>query len=219
TAPQRALARELGGKSIVLLRNENGLLPLSKTLRRLAVIGPSASSIRVLQGDYHYPAHLEIVFRAIREGAHAPAPRDARGRPRSDRGEHFPRMVSLLDGIRAAVAPVTEVLVERGCDLLDPDEGGIPAAVAAARAADVAIVCVGGKSGLVDGCTSGESVDRCTLGLPGAQQALVEAVTSTGGPTVVVLVDGGAPAVPWDPEDRGAVAPAWVAGGGGRAGG
>src|SRR5262249_40603392 len=106
-------------------------------------------------------------------------------------------MVSLLDGIRATVSPATELLVERGCELLDPSEDGIPAAVAAARSADVAIVCVGGKSGLVDGCTSGESVDRSTLGLPGAQQALVEAVASTGVPTVVVLVDGRPLAIPW----------------------
>jgi beta-glucosidase len=175
TAPQRALARELGRKSIVLLRNEHGLLPLPKTLRRLAVIGPSASSIRVLQGDYHYPSHLEIVFGAI--GEHAPMPGPVPGRQRIDLGAHFPRMVSLLDGIRAAVSPATAVVVERGCDLLDPNEDGIPSAVDAAREADSAIVCVGGKSGLVDGCTSGESVDRCTLGLPGAQQALVEAIT------------------------------------------
>ncbi|HJW68479.1 MAG TPA: glycoside hydrolase family 3 N-terminal domain-containing protein [Candidatus Binatia bacterium] len=212
TEPQRALARELGRKSIVLLRNEGGVLPLSKTLRRLAVIGPSASSIRVLQGDYHYPSHLEIVFGAIREDAHAPAPREARGRPRIDLGEHFPHMVSLLDGIRAAVSPATEILVERGCDLLDAGEDGIPAAVAVAREADVAIVCVGGKSGLVDGCTSGESVDRCTLGLPGAQQALVEAVASTGVPTVVVLVDGRPLAIPWIAEHVAAVLHVWLPG-------
>jgi beta-glucosidase len=210
TAPQRALARELGRKSIVLLRNEHGLLPLPKTLRCLAVIGPSASSIRVLQGDYHYPSHLEIVFGAI--GEHAPAPGLVRGRPRIDLGEHFPRMVSLLDGIRAAVSPTTAVVVERGCDLLDPNEDGIPAAVDAARAADAAIVCVGGKSGLVDGCTSGESVDRCTLGLPGAQQALVEAVTSTGVPTVVVLVDGRPLAIPWIAEHVSALLHAWLPG-------
>jgi beta-xylosidase len=213
TAPQRALARELAWKSIVLLRNEQDLLPLSRTLRRIAVLGPSASSIRVLQGDYHYPAHLEIVFGAIREHAPAPIPAAAGGRrQRVELGEHFPPMVSLLDGIRAAVSPATEVVVERGCDLLDPGEDGIPAAVAAAREADVAIVCVGGKSGLVEGCTSGESVDRCTLGLPGAQQTLVEAVASTGVPTVVVLVDGRPLAIPWIAGHVGAVLHAWLPG-------
>ena len=80
TAPQRALARELARKSIVLLKNDGGLLPLRSDLRRVAVIGPSADCIRVLQGDYHYPAHLEIVFGAIDE--HAPAPAGGAGAAR-----------------------------------------------------------------------------------------------------------------------------------------
>jgi beta-glucosidase len=209
TAPQRALARELARKSVVLLRNEGGLLPLAKDLGRLAVIGPSAASIRVLQGDYHYPAHLEIVFGAIEE--HAPAPA-AGTTPRVNLAEHFPSMVSLLDGIRAAVSPATELLVARGCELLDPSQDGFADAARAAGDAEVAIVCLGGKSGLIDGCTSGESVDRCTLDLPGAQQRLVEAVVATGTPTVVVLVDGRPLALPWIAEHVPAVVHAWLPG-------
>src|SRR5262249_9186764 len=124
----------------------------------------------------------------------------------------FPRMVSMLDGIRAAVSPATEVLVERGCDLLDPTEDGIPAAVAAARAADAAIVCVGGKSGLVGGCTRGQALDRCTRGLPGAPQALVGAGAAAGVPTVVVLIDGRPLAVPLIAEHAAAVLHAWLPG-------
>src|SRR5262245_51417912 len=210
TPPQRALARELARKSIVMLRNEGRLLPLRKDLRRLAVIGPSAASIRVLQGDYHYPAHLEIVFGAIDEHAHAPAA-GRRGR-HVNLAEHFPPMVSLLDGIRAAVSRATEVLVARGCDLTDPGEDGFEDAITAARAADVAIVCVGGKSGLVDGCTSGESVDRCTLELPGVQHRLVEAVVATGTPTVMVLVDGRPLALPWIAAHVPSVLHAWLPG-------
>jgi beta-xylosidase len=209
TAPQRALARELARKSIVLLKNDGGLLPLRKDLHRLAVIGPSAASVRVLQGDYHYPAHLEIVFGAIEE--HAPAAR-AGTSPRVNLGDHFPVMVSLLDGIRGAVSAGTEVVVARGCDLVDPGEDGFAHAVVAAREADVAILCVGGKSGLVDGCTSGESVDRCTLDLPGVQQRLVEAVVATGTPAVVVLVDGRPLALPWIAEHAPAVLHAWLPG-------
>jgi beta-glucosidase len=209
TAPQRALARELARKSIVLLKNDGGLLPLRKDLRRLAVIGPSAASIRVLQGDYHYPAHLEIVFGVIRE--HAPAP--VAGAPAPvNLGEHFPAMVSLLDGLRRAASSATELIVARGCDLTDPDEEGFAAAANAACSSDVAVVCVGGKSGLVEGCTSGESVDRCTLDLPGVQQRLVEAVVATGTPVVVVLVDGRPLALPWIAEHVPAVLHAWLPG-------
>jgi beta-xylosidase len=209
TPPQRALARELAAKSIVLLKNDAGVLPLRKALRRIAVIGPSAASIRVLQGDYHYPAHLEIVFGSIDE--HAPAPVGGTS-SRVNLGEYFPAMVSIVDGIRAAVSAATEVVVARGCELTDPAEDGFAEAVAAAREADVAILCVGGKSGLVDGCTSGESVDRCTLDLPGVQQRLVETVVATGTPCVVVLVDGRPLALPWIAAHVHAVLHAWLPG-------
>jgi len=209
TPPQRALARELARKSIVMLKNDDGVLPLRKDLRRVALIGPSAASIRVLQGDYHYPAHLEIVFGTIDE--HAPAPLGGTS-SRVNLGEHFPAMASIVDGIRAAVSATTELVVARGCDLTDPAEDGFAEAVRVAREADVAILCVGGKSGLVDGCTSGESVDRCTIDLPGVQQRLVEAVVATGTPPVVVLVDGRPLGLPWIATHVPAILHAWLPG-------
>jgi beta-glucosidase len=211
TAPQRQLARELGRKSIVLLKNDGALLPLRRDLRRVAVVGPSADSIRVLQGDYHYPAHLEIVFGTIEEHAPAPAAGEGGG-ARVNLADHFPPMVGLLDGIRGAVAPGTTVVHASGCDLVRPGDEGFAQAVAAATGADVAICCVGGKSGLVDGCTSGEAVDRSTLGLPGEQQRLVEAIVATGTPTVVVLVDGRPLALPWIADHVPAVLHAWLPG-------
>ena len=62
TAEQRALAHRIAQKSIVLLKNDGGLLPLAKTISSIAVIGPGADSVRLLQGDYHYPSHLEMMF-------------------------------------------------------------------------------------------------------------------------------------------------------------
>jgi beta-glucosidase len=59
TPEQLELSRTLAQKSIVLLKNDNNTLPLSKTLKSIAVIGPSADSARLMQGDYHYPSHME----------------------------------------------------------------------------------------------------------------------------------------------------------------
>src|SRR5207245_2933815 len=73
TAEQRSLARCIAQRSIVLLKND-GLLPLDKALSSIAVVGPSAASIRLLQGDYHYPAHLEVMFGAIAESDAPPPP-------------------------------------------------------------------------------------------------------------------------------------------------
>jgi beta-glucosidase len=94
----------------------------------------------------------------------------------------------------------------------EPIDGGIEAAVEAARAAEVTIVVVGGKSGLVASCTSGEARDRADLGLPGQQQELVERVVATGSPVVVVLVNGRPLALPWIAEHVPAIVEAWLPG-------
>jgi len=206
TAAQRALAQRLAQKSIVLLKND-GVLPLDKALESIAVIGPGADSIRLLQGDYHYPAHLEMMFGAIRDGDLSPRPDGA-----VNLAQHFVRMVSVLEGIRTKVGSHTEVRHAVGCDVLGTATEGFAAAIEAARGAAVAVVVVGDKSGLTDGCTSGESVDRADLGLPGMQQALVEAVVETGTPTVVVLLNGRPPALPWIAAHVPAVLEAWLPG-------
>jgi beta-glucosidase len=76
---------------------------------------------------------------------------------------------------------------------------------------------VGGKSGLSEGCTSGESNDRAELGLPGIQQALVDAVLDTGKPTVVVLINGAPLSLPEIAERAPAVLEAWLPGEGAEA--
>jgi beta-glucosidase len=207
TAEQRELACRIARKSIVLLKNDGGLLPLAKTLASIAVIGPSAHSIRLLQGDYHYPSHLEMMFGDVTEGDLSPRPEGA-----VNLAQHFVPMVSVLDGIRGKVSPRTVVRHACGCDVLGASTDGFAAAVAAARESDVAIIVVGDKSGLVDGCTSGEAIDRADLGLPGVQQALVEAIVAAGRPVVVVLINGRPLALPWIAAHVPAVIEAWLPG-------
>ncbi|WP_374120810.1 glycoside hydrolase family 3 N-terminal domain-containing protein [Streptomyces sp. AN091965] len=92
--------------------------------------------------------------------------------------------VKVLDAVRRA-APGAQVTYARGVDAAGEDTGGIPAAVAAARGADVTVVVVGEPPAL-----SGEAAARADIGLPGAQEKLIEAVAATGKPFVVVLVNG-----------------------------
>ena len=80
----RALALEAARKSIVLLRNDGGALPLRRGLRRIAVIGPNADDVDVLLGNYN-------------------------GLPAEP--------VTPLAGIRAKVAPATEVVYARGSEV------------------------------------------------------------------------------------------------------
>lgn len=207
TPEQRDLSCVAAEKSMVLLKND-GLLPLSIDLESVAVIGPSAHSIRNLQGNYHYPSHLEGVISGVNVSQEAPAPTVSL--PPVDLSEHFPPSVTVLEGLRQTLAPDTQIYYEQGCEINTSDTSGISAAVDAARKSQVAIVVVGGKSGLNKECTTGESIDRATLGLPGVQQQLVEAVYATGTPTVVVLINGRPLSTSWIDEHIPAVLEAWL---------
>ncbi len=210
---QVSLARELACKSIVLLENRDGILPLDAGIESLAVIGPCADEIRLLQGDYSYPAHVELIYkRSSADGSEASGIL-----PRSDEvafapGPYYRPMVSILEGIRAVVGSATEVRAARGCEISGDDASQISAAVEAARASRVAVLCLGGKSGLLPEDTSGEFRDASDLGLTGLQQRLVEEVVATGTPTVVVLVGGRVFAVPWIAEHASALLEAWCPG-------
>src|SRR5262249_28979922 len=85
--------------------------------------------------------------------------------------------------VDAGAAPQRTSPVSRALDL-------IPEAVACARDAELAVVCVGDLAGLFQTGTVGEGSDTDSLQLPGVQQALLEAVVETGTPVVVVLTGG-----------------------------
>jgi len=84
----------------------------------------------------------------------------------------------------------SKVTYEKGCELLGDDRSGFPEAVAAAAQADVAVVVLGGRSGLHKSSTVGEARDATDLRLSGVQEELVAAVAATGTPTVLVVMSG-----------------------------
>ena len=83
----------------------------------------------------------------------------------------------------------------------------LAAAVAAAKAADVAILVLGEGEYM-----SGEAHSRAYLGLPGHQQSLMEAVHATGTPAVVVLMSGRPMVIPWMAKRIPAILQAWHGG-------
>ena len=95
------------------------------------------------------------------------------------------RMVDLETGLRAALDDPFALVVVPGSGIEDAVEGGIEAAVAAARAADVVLLALGEPHDF-----SGEAQSRTQIVIPAAQQALAEAVAATGTPVVVVLRNG-----------------------------
>ena len=117
------------------------------------------------------------------------------------------RMVDMEAGIRAALHDPSALLVVAGSDIETPIEGGIEAAVAAARDADVVLLALGEPHEF-----SGEAQSRTQIVIPAAQQALAEAVAATGTPVVVVLRNGRALALDGAVRDAQAILVGWFLG-------
>ena len=209
TLAQRDLARRAAAASIVVLRNDEQLLPLDVArLGRVAVIGPLADSVRGLQGDYHYPAHAEMVYES--EAAHSAVLPQAGGAFAP--GPYYTPHVTPLAALVTAIGDWAEVEHEEGCAVIGDDRSDFEAAVRAAERADVALVFVGGESGLMPHSTVGEARDASSLALTGVQQELVEAIVATETPTVVVVIGGRVFALPWIADHASAVLYAWLPG-------
>jgi beta-glucosidase len=115
--------------------------------------------------------------------------------------------VTVLQGIKRAVSPKTRVLYARGAA---PDSGstaGFDEAERAARAADLTIAVLGERESM-----SGEAQSRSFIGLPGAQQALLERLQATGKPIVAVLMNGRPLSISWMAEHVPAIVESWFLG-------
>jgi len=152
-----ALSFDAALQGMVLLRNDAGVLPLP-TGKRIAVIGPHGNTTGDLAGTY---------FEWLCPGG-------------QDDTSCVP---SIYDAV--TVANGGSVSYIEGCDMVDPGVTDIPAAVAAAQAADIVLLALG-----INGEVCGEGVDRANISLPGAQSQLAQAVLAVGKPTAVVLITG-----------------------------
>jgi beta-glucosidase len=218
----RALGRQIATRATVLLANPRGILPLSRDLAKIAVIGPNARSIRNLFGGYSAANVIEMLTNGdmglpapVLDGESVlPSPstteNDGEQAESEGTGKDFgfvrriatrPSETSLaaidavyadtptvLAAIESVVAEGTEVVFALGCHVNDLSTEGIPEAVDAATGSDVAIVVLGDKTGLVGDAVVGETRDRSTVELAGAQRTLLKAVAATGVPVVVVLL-------------------------------
>ncbi|MBB4154304.1 beta-glucosidase [Sphingomonas jinjuensis] len=184
-AGNAALARAVEDEGIVLLRNRNALLPLSKAVRSIAVIGGYADA-GVLSGGGSTQVQPE-------GGPAVSLPMGGEG-PLAKYNNQTYHGTAPLAAIRALASKASVKFVD----------GRYPAeAAAAARAADVAIVFA--TQWMAEG------MDVPDLSLPGGQDALIAAVAAANPKTVVVLETGGPVLMPW--LDRsGAVLEAWYGG-------
>ena len=186
----RELSLALAEKTLVLLKNEGGLLPLDqKKLQSVAVIGPNADSREALMGNYHGTASRWVT---VLEGI-----QDLAG-----------------DDLRVYYAQGCHLYKDKTEDLSRPGDR-IAEAVGAAAQADIAVVCLG-----LDGFIEGEeadpsypfSGDKQDLSLRGDQLKLLQAVQATGTPVVLVMMTGSAMDLRWADSHVPAIVQVWYPG-------
>jgi beta-glucosidase len=195
-------------QSIVMLKNE-GLLPLSKNVKKIAVIGPHADSIRLLFGCYTFPAQLD---RDISGSMNDMPGMAAMGAQQKENPNQMPylegctvrgtspiveetlqkiyggRTPTILAAIREK-CPNAEIVYEKGCEVAGTDKSSFVGAVKAAKSADAVILILGGKYGWGTNCTTGEGIDCDDIGLPGVQEELAKEIFETGTLAVFVHMD------------------------------
>ena len=205
TPENRELALEIAQQSLVLLKND-GVLPLSKDVRRIALIGPNADNGRCMLGDYSYSAVLELMSQDPPGGS------GYQGMSQSDIEKLPVEIPTVLESLGQTLPQSTSLSYAMGCEITSQDKTGFAQAIELVKDADLAIVVLGHKSGLGFSCTTGEFRDASDLGLPGVQAELLQTIIDTGKPVVLVLINGRPLSIPTLVEGVNAVLEAWVPG-------
>jgi len=208
----RKKAYQSACESIVLLKN-NGILPLSKEIKNIAVVGPNADAIQSLLGDYTYQSMATFWWKI-------PVDRTS------------PKLVTLLDGLKDKMGKQVNIAYERGCDWTKSLEINTDGAVGDARAKNVqvlgikdlptpnkekAIEIAKNSDIIIAGMGEhlylvGEGRDRKDIRLPGEQEAFVQQLLATGKP-VILIIFGGRPQIITNIEAKcAAVVQAWFPG-------
>ena len=184
----QAVSLEAARQSLVLLKNETNLLPLSKSIRSIAVIGPNANEQTQLICRYG-PANAPIktVYQGIKELLPHAEVIYKKGCDIID--PHFPES-EILDFPKTAeeVRLMQEV-------------------IRAAKQAEVVVMVLGGNE-----LTVREDRSRTSLNLPGRQEELLKAVCATGKPVILVMLDGRASSINYAAAHVPAILHAWFPG-------
>lgn len=161
TPADRAAARKAASRSMVLLKNDNNVLPLNPA-RRTAVIGPLGDDQHDMLGPW-WGRGLDEDAVSVYTGIKAQSP-----------------TATFTQGCTRRNVEPPDARDDDACSGLD-----VAAVQAAARAADQVVLALGETREM-----SGEAASRTTIDLPGQQQALIDAVKATGKPFAVVLFNG-----------------------------
>ena len=199
----RSVSRQSALQSLVLLKND-GVLPLHKDIRKIAVIGYHADTARAMFGGYTHFSMREGLYAYISTMAGVKEIGGEQPQMATYPGSSVqiepagledllkilaPEARSLLQQLQASL-PQTEFVYSYGYPYIGDDESGHESALAAAAEADLVILTLGGKHGTSSIASMGEGLDSTDINLPPCQERLIEKLASLGKPTVGIHFNG-----------------------------
>jgi beta-glucosidase len=198
----RELERKVAARSMVLLKNDNQTLPLSKSIKKIAVIGPLADSTHDIEGGWTVEglfggpskSHPVTVLAGIKNMVGPGVEINYFAGPNPTRV--FPGLFETISGSKLPPPPTEAETAE-----------AVAKAEAAAAGADIVIAVMGETSTM-----SSESASRASMDLPGIQRQMLEAVVSTGKPVILVLENGRPLDLSWASKHVPAILEAWYPG-------
>lgn len=197
SAAQHEAAKVAAERSAVLLRDEGGLLPLSKSVKSIAVIGPLADSKPDTMGSWSLAGNVAdavTVLDGIRKRFGATATVTSTEGVEIERGQP-----SIFDSQFPSPDPALKTEAERKAEFNH--------AIDLVKRADVSVLVLGEAQNM-----SGERASRLSLNLPGKQEQLLESVVATGKPVVLVLLNARPLNITWASEHVPAILEAWYPG-------
>ncbi len=200
----REVARHMAEESLVLLKNENSFLPLPKSGKKIAVIGPLADDQGNQLGSWIGRGRAEDAVTPL-QGIAAKLGQQPVLHARGIDMLSLVRAQEVSGATGAAPAPTGAT----GAAAVGTETGPatIENAVQVAQQADVVVMVLGEPAGM-----SGEASSRAFLDLPGKQEQLLEEVVATGKPVVLVLESGRPLDIRWAAEHVAAIIQAWYPG-------
>lgn len=199
----RKIPLQSAEESLVLLKND-GTLPISGRVKRIAVIGYHASTARIFYGGYTHFSMAEGQLAAIAtmaglqtEKGQETEMKTIPGTPIQDDEPKFekllmkqnPRVKSLYEQLKESM-PETEVTYAFGYHFAGNDSRGHAEALEAAKNADLVIVTLGGKHGTSSIASMGEGIDSSEINLPPCQEEFLEKLAQLKKPVVGVHFNG-----------------------------
>ncbi len=204
TAADREVSLQSARESVVLIKN-NGILPIAKTIRKVALIGPHMDNPRIFFGGYTHLSMVEAEYAdansiaGIKAGTmdHYDTPRIPGTQIQSDDAQVFDRIrawqkpdcPSLLEQLRKDL-PETELVYAPGYWTAGDDLSRIPEAIEICRGADLILLQLGGRHTSCSVASMGEGVDGADINLPICQDAFIEEAAKLGIPMVGIHFNG-----------------------------